>query len=182
MIFRTILWFLRSSRRSRLKITDVGRMPLRVVPTDIDTLRHVNNGVYLSYMDLGRVDLMIRSGAWSALSKLGYYPVVASQTISYRRSLELWQRFELETRLIGLDAKAVYCEQRFTVGGEIYARGFVKARFLKKSGGTVSVAELTDAVGTELAAVELPAWVEQWSSDVALPPSKAPAPSEWPAS
>jgi len=154
-------------------------MTMRVTLTDIDTLRHVNNGMYLSFMDLGRVDLMIRSGAWPALSKRGYYPVVASQTISYRRSLQLGQRFDLETKLIGLDAKAVYCEQRFTVDGEIYARGFVKARFLKKSGDTVSVAELTDAVGTDLADLTLPAWVEQWSADVSLPPSKAPAPSEW---
>jgi YbgC/YbaW family acyl-CoA thioester hydrolase len=154
-------------------------MSMRVVLTDIDTLRHVNNGVYLSFMDLGRVDLMLRSGAWPALSKRGYYPVVASQTISYRKSLQLWQRFDLETRLIGLDAKAVYCEQRFTVDGEIYARGFVKARFLKKTGGTVSVAELTDAVGADLAELALPTWVEQWSTDVSLPPSKAPAPSEW---
>lgn len=179
MLFRTIIWFLRSSRRKRLKITDVGRMSMRVVLTDIDTLRHVNNGMYLSFMDLGRVDLMLRSGAWPALSKRGYYPVVASQTISYRKSLQLWQKFDLETRLIGLDAKAVYCEQRFTVDGEIYARGFVKARFLKKTGGTVTVAELTDAVGADLAELELPEWLEQWSADVALPPTKAPAPSDW---
>ena len=179
MLFRTIIWFLRSSRRNRLKITDVGRMSMRVVLTDIDTLRHVNNGMYLSFMDLGRVDLMLRSGAWPALSKRGYYPVVASQTISYRKSLQLWQKFDLETRLIGLDAKAVYCEQRFTVDGEIYARGFVKARFLKKSGGTVTVAELTDAVGTDLAELELPEWLEQWSTDVSLPASRAPAPSDW---
>jgi len=179
MIFRTIVWFLRSSRRERLKITDVGTMSMRVTLTDIDTLRHVNNGMYLSFMDLGRVDLMIRSGAWPALSKRGYYPVVASQTISYRKSLQFGQRFDLETKLVGLDTKAVYCEQRFTVDGEIYARGFVKARFLKKAGGTVTVAELTEAVGTDLSELPLPGWIEQWSTDVSLPPTRAAAPSEW---
>jgi len=179
MIFRTILWFLRSRRRPTLVITDVGRMRMRVLPTDIDTLRHVNNGMYLSLMDLGRVDLMIRAGAWQTFSRLGFYPVVASQTITYRRSLDLWQAFDLETRIIGLDAKAVYAEQRFVVDGEIYARGIVKARFLKKSGGTVPVAELTAALGVDLASLGLPAWIERWSSDVALPAARAAAPSEW---
>jgi hypothetical protein len=106
---------------------------------------------------------------------------VASQTITFRRSLDLWQVFDLETRIIGLDAKAVYAEQRFVVDGEIYARGIVKARFLKKTGGTVPVAELTAALGVDFSERELPGWVERWSVDVALPASRAAAPSEWPA-
>lgn len=181
MIFRTILWFLRSRRAPTLGMDDVGRIRMRVLPTDIDTLGHVNNGMYLSLADIGRVDLMIRAGAWPVLTKLGWYPVVASATITYRRSLQLWQKFTLETRIIGVDAKATYAEQRFVVGGEIYATAFVKARFLKKSGGTVSVTELTDALQYENSG-ELPAWLERWSADVALPPSRATAPSEWSAS
>jgi YbgC/YbaW family acyl-CoA thioester hydrolase len=180
MIFRTILWVLRSRRASKLGMNDVGRIRMRVVPTDIDTLMHVNNGMYLSFMDIGRVDLMIRAGAWDVLTTNGWYPVVASATITYRRSLQLWQKFTLETRLVGLDAKATYVEQRFVVDGEIFATGFVKARFLKRTGGTVSVAELSDALGYDPSA-PLPEWIERWSADVALPPSKATAPSNWPA-
>jgi YbgC/YbaW family acyl-CoA thioester hydrolase len=180
MIFRTILWVLRSKRAPQLGMNDVGRIRMRVVPTDIDTLMHVNNGMYLSFMDIGRVDLMIRAGAWDVLTRNGWYPVVASATITYRRSLQLWQRFTLETRLVGVDAKATYVEQRFVVGGEIFATAFVKARFLKKTGGTVTVAELTEALGYDTSA-PLPEWLERWSTDVALPPSKASAPSEWPA-
>lgn len=181
MIFRTIVWFLRSRRSPKLSMADVGRIRMRVLPTDIDTLGHVNNGMYLSLMDIGRVDLMLRAGAWQKLATLGWYPVVASATITYRRSLELWQRFTLETRLIGVDAKATYIEQRFTVDGEIFAAAFVKARFLKKTGGTVSVAELSDALGYDPSAHDLPEWLRRWSTDVALPPSRATAPSQWPA-
>ena len=181
MIFRTILWFFRSKRAATLGTGDVGRIRMRVLPTDIDTLGHVNNGMYLSLMDLGRVDLMIRAGVWRTLSAKGWYPVVASATITYRRSLQLWQKFTLETRLIGLDEKATYVEQRFTVDGEIFATAFVKARFLKKTGGTVSVAELTEATGWQHPG-ELPDWIGRWSADVALPPSRATAPSEWPVS
>jgi len=62
---------LRSRRASPLGSTDVGRMTFRVVPTDLDVLGHMNNGVYFSLMDLGRIDLMIRTGAWKRLTALG---------------------------------------------------------------------------------------------------------------
>lgn len=179
MFFRTFLLWLRRRRGPKLAIHDVGRLELRVLPTDLDVLGHVNNGVYLSLMDLGRQDLMQRSGAWTALSSRGYYPVAASETISFRRSLQPWQRFTLETRIVGYDAKSVFVEQRFVRRGELCAKGFVKARFLKRSGGPVTLHELADATGADPSEVELPEWLSRWSADVALPPSKATVPSEW---
>ena len=84
-----LLWlFLRHRARPRLGIWDTARTPFRVLPTDLDLLRHMNNGTYLTLMDLGRMDLMLRSGVWKIVSDQGWYPVVAGQTISYRRSLD----------------------------------------------------------------------------------------------
>jgi Uma2 family endonuclease len=51
----------------------------------------------------------------------GWYPVVANATISYRKSLHLWQRFDVESRVIAADDRAVYLEHRAVVDGEIYA-------------------------------------------------------------
>src|SRR6188768_2236585 len=130
MIFRTALQWFRSRRRSKLGVHEVGRTQFRVLPTDLDVLNHMNNGVYLSIMDLGRMDLLVRSGAWAQFSKFGYYPVVSSETITFRKSLQPWQRFTLETRMAGYDAKAAYIVQRFVVDGEIYAEAFVRGRFL----------------------------------------------------
>ena len=179
MIFRTLFYYLRARRSPALHPHDVGRLTLRVLPTDIDTLRHVNNGIYLSLMDLGRVDLLVRAGIAATFSRLGYYPVVSNETISFRRSLQPWQRFVLETRLVGYDEKAVFVEQRFVVKGEIYATAFVRARFLKKTGGTVAIAELADAIGIDPATLPVPEWLVRWSADVALPASRATAPSVW---
>ena len=179
LIFRTALQWFRSRRASKLHVHDVGRTPFRVLPTDLDVLGHMNNGVYFSIMDLGRMDLMIRAGSWAALSKHGYYPVASNETITFRKSLQPWQRFDLETRIVGYDEKAVFVEQRFVVKGEIYARAFMRGRFLKKTGGTVSMQELTDALGVDTGEVTLPAWLARWSDDVVLPATKAPAPSEW---
>ena len=179
MIFRTFLVWLRRNGGPKLGIHEVGRLRLRVMPTDLDVLGHVNNGVYLSLMDLGRMDAMQRSGAWAAISGAGFYPVAASETITFRRSLRLWQRFVLETRIVGYDGKAVYIEQRFVVRGELYAKGYVRARFLKRTGGTVSVAELAEVTGADPDEATLPEWLHRWADDVALPPSRATAPSEW---
>ncbi len=49
-------------------------MTFRVLPTDLDVLGHMNNGVYLSIMDLGRMDLLQRSGIWSRLFGAGIFP------------------------------------------------------------------------------------------------------------
>ena len=51
------LWLL-GRRRSRVSVMGPVRTPFRVWPTDLDLLRHVNNGVYLTIMDIGRLDLL----------------------------------------------------------------------------------------------------------------------------
>ena len=179
MIFRTLLVMLLGKRRPRVGIHDVARTKLRVLPTDLDFLGHMNNGVYLSIADLGRMDLLVRSGVWARFQKLGYYPVVASETITFRKSLQPWQRFDLESRVVGYDAKACYIEQRFVVDGEIFATMFIRGRFLKKGGGVVSIGELSEAIGVDVADFPPPAWLSAWGAQVALPATRAEAPNTW---
>jgi acyl-CoA thioesterase FadM len=181
MLFRTILLWITSHWGPRYRVHDVGRLTLRVLPTDLDINNHVNNGVYFSLMDLGRFDLLHRSGAWATMMKKGFYPVVAAQTITYRKSLQWRRRFVLETRMAGYHDRALFVEQRFVVDGEIYARAFVRARFLKRSGGVVTVDELNELAGMDLTRLPLEAWVQRWADDVALPSTRADAPSVWPA-
>lgn len=179
MFLRTMLVMWKSRRSSRLSMLDVSRLWLRVVPSDLDILGHMNNGVYLSYMDLGRMDLVIRAGAWKLFSERGWLPVAASETMSFRRSLQPWQRFELQTRIVGYDDRAVYMQQRFVVAGEIYAEGVVRGRFAKKSGGTVSMAELGEVLDFDPAGFPPPEWLATWAKDAALPPSRATHQSDW---
>jgi YbgC/YbaW family acyl-CoA thioester hydrolase len=152
---------------------------MRAQLTDIDTLRHINNGNYLSLMDIGRYDLITRAGLERELRRRGWYPVVASSTITYRRSVEFLQKFTLETRIAGYDERAIYIQQRFVVGGEIFAEGLVKGRFLSRKGGTVPIGELAEAFGVDVMERPLPEWVERWSADVRLPSARTPAPSDW---
>ncbi|QEW01010.1 thioesterase [Microbacterium caowuchunii] len=184
VLWRTILQLWLSRRRLRREGTvaplSVGRIRLTTLPTDLDVMGHMNNGRYLSLFDLGRFDLLMRTGMWDLLRARGWYPVVANSTISYRKSLNLWQRFDLESRVIAADDRAVYLEHRAVVGGEIYARMVVRARFVKRSGGVLAIAELLQAIGQDPAEVPAPEeWMTRWADDVALPSTKAPAPSVW---
>lgn len=170
---------LAARRGPRLHIHDLGVTRERVWLTDLDELRHMNNSVYLGLMDYSRLELLLRSGAWTALRAAGVYPVVTAQTITYRKSLELGERFTIETRIAGYDERAVYIEQRFIRDAEVTAVAFVAGRFLRDRGGVVPTAELGEIVGVDVAARPIPSWMADWARATRLPSTKSPAPSVW---
>ncbi len=183
LLWRTLLVLARARRllrrRGAVPPTTVGRIRVTVLPTDIDILRHMNNGRYLSVFDLGRWDLLVRTGLLDTMRENGWYPVVSSETVTFRKSLELWQRFDIETRFLGHDDRALYLEHRAVVRGEIYARAIIRARMLKRSGGTLGHDELFAAVGYPDGLPDVDAWVHDWAAASALPSTRRPAPSIW---
>ncbi|GAB3632855.1 acyl-CoA thioesterase [Microbacterium shaanxiense] len=183
VIWRTLLVMWRARRRlrrdGRIAPGDVGRIRVSTLPTDIDVLRHMNNGRYLSLFDLGRWDLLVRTGMADAMKSNGWYAVVSAETVTFRKSLQLWQRFDIESRLLGHDDRAIYLEHRAVVDGEIYARAIIRARMLKRSGGTLSHQELFAAVGRPEGLPDVEAWVHEWATASALPSTRAEAPSQW---
>jgi acyl-CoA thioesterase FadM len=183
VMWRTLIVMLtarrRLRRRGRLAPTGISRIRLTTLLTDIDLLLHMNNGRYLSLFDLGRWDLLVRTGLWDVMKTRGWYAVVSSETVTFRKSLNLWQRFDVESRMIGHDDKAVYLEHRAVVDGEVYARAIIRARMMKRSGGTLSHDELFAAVGRPEGVPEVDEWVHEWAAASALPPTRAEAPSVW---
>ena len=163
LYFRLLLFMIRVRFRSRLGIWDTSHVTFRVNPLDLDLQRHMNNGRYLSLMDLGRMDLMLRSRFWQRITGQGWYPVVAGQTITYRRSLLLWERFDLASRVIGHDDRWIYMEQVFRRDGQVVADAIVRARFLRRTGGSVPVDELIALVGRLPEHLTLPEWVTEWN-------------------
>ncbi|MCU1513480.1 MAG: thioesterase [Microbacteriaceae bacterium] len=176
-MFRALSAFLRP-RRSALTVHDTSSVNFRTWPTDIDMFGHMNNGVYFSILDHGRTDLLLRSGLWQALKKADVYPVVATETMTFRKSLLPWQRFSVETRVGGYDAKAVYIEHRVISKGEIYAQALVRSRFLRKAGGTVSIAEMGELTGVDITQ-SVPEKATRWAEDFALPSTREAAVSDW---
>lgn len=183
VIWRTLLVMWRARRKlrreGRIAPTGISRIRVTTLPTDLDILRHMNNGRYLSLFDLGRWDLLERTGMAGAMKKHGWYGVVAAETVTFRKSLEPWQRFDIESRLLGHDDKTIYLEHRAVVDGEIYARAIIRSRMLKRSGGTLSHEELFGAIGRPEGLPEVEPWMHEWAVASALPPTRAEAPSIW---
>lgn len=169
LYFRLVMLFLRRLRAKPVSLWGEVTTTFRVTLTDLDVLRHMNNAKYLALLDLGRTDLMLRSGFGRELARRGWYPVVSAQTISYKRSLTLGQRFELVTRALGVDDRSVYLRQEFRRKGKVVARAIVQARFLRSGGGgVVPPEEIIEAVGGIPDDLVLPEWIHDWAEHVRI--------------
>lgn len=134
--------------KPRIGLLDESTIHLRVWPNDLDANVHMNNSRYLLAMDLGRWDLVVRTGMWKELRRRRWFPVVASATLRFRRALGPFQRYRLVTRVVAWDEKWCWIEQRFAVGETTYAVGRVKALFRGRE-GNVPTAALLAAAGYE---------------------------------
>ncbi len=142
LLLRLFVLIFTARWRARAPVLGPCVTSFRVWPNDLDVLRHMNNGRYFSILDLARVDLMVRSGLWKKLNAAGMYPVVVDERMRFRRSLKLFDRYTVRTTVIGWDDKHIAMEQVFFVADREVAAGIVKARFLKKTGGSVSTETL----------------------------------------
>lgn len=157
------LWVILFSRFApAVKLFDEGSIKLRVLPTDIDVLMHMNNGRYFSMTDLARIDFMIRNKTVPKLRKHRVYPVVASAMIRFRKSLQLFTRFEITTRMIGWDDKFFYIVHHFKYRGEIYALSLIKACCLRKSTGLMKPQDVLALLGVAIDSPPIPTWVKEW--------------------
>lgn len=106
--------------------SNVSRLTMVVRLTDIDMNLHLTNSRYPQLMDLGRLDLLVRSGAGKAMHDAGLGTVLVESSLAFKRDLPLGARFVLETRVVGRDRKSVVFEQRFLVGDRVHAVGQAK--------------------------------------------------------
>jgi acyl-CoA thioesterase FadM len=158
-LFKTLLlYFMRPARRGILEESVVR---FRVWPNDLDTNLHMNNGRYLTLMDLGRLDLLLRNGSVRHVIRNKWYPVLAGTQIRFRRPLNLFQKFEIRTRIVSWDAKWVYLEQIILRKGEVALQAYLKGVFVGPK-GSVPITRLLELMGVTEAPPPLPPALEAW--------------------
>jgi acyl-CoA thioesterase FadM len=124
------------------------RLDFRVWPLDLDLNGHMNNGRYLTIMDLGRLDLVLRSGLWRIVWRHRWSPMLGTAAIRYRRELRLGRRFTLETRLAYWTGSTIVFEQTFLREGEVAARALMKAGIYdRKARAFVTVRRIIEELG-----------------------------------
>ncbi len=162
-LYLRLLWLLlRLWRTPQRTLLDESRVAFRVMPNDCDINFHMNNGRYLSMMDLGRVHLMRQSGLLKVIIAEKWMPVLAAAEINFIRSLAPLQRYELVTQLTSWDEKYFYIEQKFEVAGRLHAHAFVKGVFLK-GGKVVPNAEIVAKAGHAGTPPPMPEELRLWA-------------------
>jgi acyl-CoA thioesterase FadM len=163
-LFRLLYIILRAWLGHRRSLHEPSRVFVRVWPNDLDLNVHMNNGRYLTLMDLGRMDLMLRTGAMKLWFGQGWQPMVALSTCRHFKALKCFQAFELRTRVLGWDEKWIYFEQRFLRGEQLHALAAVKALMVGPQ-GPVPTQELFKALDFHHEfphSPALPDWVLSW--------------------
>lgn len=170
LIFRLIgLCILYFVDQRKLDVFGTSRCHFRVWPLDLDLNGHMNNGRYLSIMDLGRLDLMTRVGLTKTVLRERWMPVLSAATIRYRLPLNPFQKFTLETKISWWDEKWFYIEQRFIIqggkkDGAVAAIAFIKGSFYSaKQKQTIPSSEITTLLGLSDADTPAqPSYIASW--------------------
>ena len=112
----------------------------RVWPNDLDFNMHMNNGRYLTIMDLGRLHLTFQNGLLGPSLKRKWMPVLGAAKIHYIKPLNPFEKYELSSKVIYWDDKWIYLEQHFyklSKPGKppvLAATALLKALFVGKEG------------------------------------------------
>ena len=123
-------------------------LPMLVLPTDLDINLHMNNGRYLTICDLNRVDLFIRTGLLKAMRKRKWFPVIAEHTMSYKKSLHLFERYNAELELTHWDEKYFYMTHTFSNADRVVATG-TSTGAIRSRAGVIAPAEVIAAIAQD---------------------------------
>ncbi|MBV7563902.1 acyl-CoA thioesterase [Pseudomonas sp. sia0905] len=161
--FRLLLMLLRRPWRKPVSAFDTTVVRMRVWPLDLDFNRHVTNGRYFTLADVGRMDYVLRSGAFRVALRHRALPIVGDVWGKFRRELKLFEAFEIHSRLLGWDDKWSFMEHRFVKGGRVVGVVIMRG-LLRGSKGNVLPGEFAAELRLPEQSPLLPAWLSDWSA------------------
>ena len=137
---RLLFLVLSSFWKKPMKVLGESVLNLRVLPNDIDITK-ITNDRFIAVMDLGRMDIVFRTGLLKSMFKNKWAPLVTFDTIRFRYPLKIFQKYQLRTRIVWWDDTTFYIKQVFERKGRVVATGYVCATFLS-SNGTIHPGEV----------------------------------------
>ena len=162
VLFRLIKTIVLGRLRTRIGFLDESAITMRVWPNDLDANVHMNSGRYLSMMDLGRMDLLVRMRLFRRVIAKKWRPVAGAAMIRYRRSLLPFEKFRVVSRLVCWDEKWFYFEHRMeNAKGELSAHAYVRGVMVGPDGSLPSSA-LAEMTGSDLQSPPMPEAIARW--------------------
>ena len=135
-LYLRLLWtLLRCWRMPRITTADTLVRQFRVLPNDLDINGHMNNGRYMTVVDLMLIEYFVRSGFARVMLREGWKPMSGGSFISYRRGLRPLQTYELRFRLDACDGHWNYMRFEFLrEDGTLCAAGYMKGAAVAREG------------------------------------------------
>lgn len=143
-----------SSKRAPLNRAYI--LNYRVWLTDQDMFMHMTNSRYLSFSDLGRLNLLIRTGLASALRKNDWQLEICGQTRTLTRMLKAPQAFKMICEIDGWTDTHIAFNHVFRRRGNIHAAVNTLMQVADKDGNTIAPQRLIDAISWIETSPELP--------------------------
>lgn len=111
------------------------RTTLEVRGYELDAYAHVNNSVYLNYLEVARWKMLSDEGITLQLFKeWKAWPVIASIEIHYRRAAFEGDELHIETRLLEQRTTSMIFEQKIFVKGQLITEAKVRSVIVDESG------------------------------------------------
>jgi acyl-CoA thioesterase FadM len=159
-LFKTLLF---SLFKPRIGVFDQARIAMRVWPNDLDLNIHANSGRYLSFMDIGRVDLLVRMRLLRKVVKRRWRPIAGGYLVTYRKSLIPFERFVVKSRVLCWDEKWFYFEH-VIVNSKGDLAAIANARGLMRGPqGNVKPEDFVALAGEGIASPPIPEFIRHWS-------------------
>ena len=158
LFFRRLWVYLRaqfSSKQEALKAPY--SLMFRVWLTDQDMFLHMTNSRYLSFSDLARLNLLIRTGTWRAMKTNGWTLKSVAQTRTIARMLKSPQTFEIVCQIEAWDEDHLAICHRLQRNGKIHAELRALMQLHDASGAKVPTSALLAALGHEAPSEDMPA-------------------------
>ncbi len=161
-LYLRLIWaLLRGWRLPRLALGDTLERRMRVMPNDLDINGHMNNGRYLTVIDLMLVEYFVRTGFAAVLLRNGWRPMAGGSFVSYRRGLSAFENYTLRFKSDGSDASWNYMRFEFVSRGKVCAAGYMKGAAVSRS-GLVPNHQSYAALGVSMPTKALPQPVRDW--------------------
>jgi acyl-CoA thioesterase FadM len=162
LYFRLIFMILRSLRSSRISPGEWIEREFRVWPGDIDINGHMNNGRYLTVVDLMLMDYFIRIGFARVMLREKWRPMSGGTVITYRKGLMPGQRYRLRFCLEGADEAWNFMRFEFLrLDGTPCAAGYMKGAAVGRN-GLIANSESYAKLGQVFERRPLPQAVVHW--------------------
>jgi len=115
---------------------------------ELDSYRHLNNGVYLGWFEQARLDWLFSLGfSYDGFADRREWFVVARTEVDFRKSVQLQEGIEVHTEPVAFGRSSVRFRQRMTRGEELCAEALTVMVFHGEAGSIPIPADFRTAAG-----------------------------------